>query len=109
MKWLRGVSNQATYLTENPAVVLEGLPSAMAVGTTHPEGDASSANSHSPQGARQPQSQAVHHPKYGGHHENTDSILRILSLRVINPDSSRLSILINLKSQKVQSWLADYY
>lgn len=46
------------YLSESPA-----LPSAMVADTAHPEGDAPSAYSHSPQGPKEPHSPADHHPQ----------------------------------------------
>lgn len=39
-----------SHLIKTPAQFLKGLPSAVAADTTHPEGHASSAHSHSPQG-----------------------------------------------------------
>lgn len=64
MKWKWGSQNQADYLAEHPALFSDGLPSVMAADTTHPKGDAPSAHSHSPQGPKQPQSPAEHHPQY---------------------------------------------
>lgn len=42
------------YLSDTPAPFLDGLPSPLAADTTHPEGHASSAHRHSPQGQGNP-------------------------------------------------------
>lgn len=66
--------NQVDYLTETPALFFDGLPSAVAADTTHPEGDAPSAHSHSPQGPGQPQSPGDHHPQHRGHRKDTQTV-----------------------------------
>lgn len=42
------------HLSDTPAPFLDGLPSPLAADTTHPEGHASSAHRHSPQGQGNP-------------------------------------------------------
>lgn len=50
------------YLADSPELFPDGLPSAVVVNTTNPEGDAPSAHSHSQQRLRKPPSPAQHHP-----------------------------------------------
>lgn len=62
------------HLTDSPVLFFDGLPSAMAADTTHPEGDAPSAHSHLRQRPGEPQSPTDHHQKHRGGRKDTQKV-----------------------------------